>query len=335
MEILTVIVTAYSVIYLLMSVLSVFVGFTAVVIGLYVYRRWRPEISSEEQYSLEKKVYLVITAIVLGVFMRLVMVPLWFWMLTSFVPAVPGAMCLAGIHALKMPYSFVATGLKFFLPMVYIFWLVVNRIDRKVETQPLTGLKLKMLVPLGSLMLVEAYFDGTFLTAVKPRQVACCTSLFDMSSSGPQMIVSNVWGWYFTFYILALVIISISFYVVFKGLSRPSLSIVTVVMGVISIPVFVLALHTKISPLFLSAPFHHCVFCIWQNLWDGAIFTSVVIIGLWLALTYPWIHLATRNKPDAGMAASGIIRKLALWSNVFLISGTLLIGVQTIYELIT
>ncbi|MFC2173255.1 hypothetical protein ACFLU6_11580, partial [Acidobacteriota bacterium] len=238
------IVSPYSVIYLLMSGLSVFVGLTAVFTGFRVHRKWKPTISSEEQYSLEKKVYLVITAIMLGVVMRMVMVPLWFWMLASFVPSVPGAMCLAGIHALRMPESFAATGMKFFFPLVYIAWLMVNRIDRKVETQPLMGLKLGMLIPLGLLMLVEVYFDGSFLTAIEPRQVACCTSLFDMAEDAPRVMVSNVWMWYVLFFVLALMLITISFFVFFRGLKGILSSVAVLAVGSVSMPVFVLALHT-------------------------------------------------------------------------------------------
>lgn len=321
--------TAYSVAYLLMSVLSVFVGFVAVAVGITVLRRWHPEISSEEQYALEKRVYLIITAIMLGVGMRLVMVPLWFWTVTSYIPLVPGAMCMAGIHMLRMPYSFIATGFKFFLPLLYIFWLVINTLDRKMETQPLMTFKLKALIPLGLFMLAETYLDILFLTAVEPRKVSCCTSLFDMpTEAAPQVMVSEVWLWYGIFWALSAVLIGVSVAMFKKG--RYGLAVLVTPIALFDMAAFILALHTKVSPLFLHAPFHHCVFCVWQNLWDGALFSSLVIVSVWFSLIYAWVYLIARRRKEVADIAAPTIRGLSLASVLLLSLGLVIIGIHTL-----
>lgn len=275
--------------YLLLSFLSLFVGLFAVIIGWHTGRKWSPLSSAEEQYELEKKVYLIITLITLGLYIRLALVPLWFLTLQSLIPSIPGAMCLTGVHMANTPFSFIASTFKFIIPLFYGYWLILNAIDRRIETQPFMKTKLSTLVPIGILMLAESSLDLKFLLPLQPRRVTCCTSVFDMPGEGvPEIITTSTWLWAVVFYILIAILIGTLILIhkkpKYKNISRNFTGIAPV-----ALVVFILALHTKISPLFLHAPFHHCVFCLWQNTWDVALITILIIVGLWLALIYPWI----------------------------------------------
>ena len=102
-----------------------------------------------------------------------------------------------------------------------------------------------------------------------------------------------------TAYSVIHLLICVSFDVLGRGLKSRPLSVATVMMGVFGIPVFIFALRTKISPLFLwflRAPFHHCVFCVWQDLWYGEILSCGIIVGLWLAIAHSWIYLVAWGK---------------------------------------
>jgi hypothetical protein len=334
------IVTGYTVTYLLLSILSLFICAVALVMGVNILIRWKPGVSTEGQYLLEKRGYLVITAIVLGTAVRLVMLPLWFLTLHSYIPSIPGAMCLAGVHLLRSPDSFIATGLKFFLPLLYIFWLVVNHIDRQTERQPLLTFKLKLLIPLAVVMALESCYDWRFIRAVEPRKVTCCTSLFDVPREEiPAVVTSNIWAWYILFLVLTLFLI-VTAAVISSGkasVSRdgrqrisPSITVIAVTLiGLGDLIVFPLALHTKISPLFLHAPFHHCIFCVYQNIWDGALFSTLITAGIWISLIYVWvIYLGgkTALPPDILMHS---VRKLARTAMILLSLGVLIIVIHT------
>ena len=314
------ILNTYVVTYLLLSFLSLGVGITALIVGVSVAWRWKPESSSERQYELEKKVYLSMTLIMLGFTMRLALAPLWFFMLQSFIPTIPGAMCLCGVHLLKTPYSFLSTTLKFVLPMAYGYWLALNALDRKIETQPLMKRKLYTLIPLSAMMLLESFSDLRFLFAVRPRFVNCCSSLFDDSSSALlQKMTYSGWGWVVVFFVAAILLLGVSAFLARRPRNRAGALLW--ILSPLTLVAFILAVHTRLSPMFLHAEFHHCVFCVWQKLPDMIVTTAAICIGCWAAL----IYAATRNVhkfPGAATAADANAKAL-----MKVVLGALLLGI--------
>jgi hypothetical protein len=285
--------------YSLLSFLSLLLGIGAMAVAVPVARKWKPERSSEEQQGLEKKVYLCMTLVTLGLIMRFALVPLWFLMLQSIVPSIPGAMCLAGVHLLKTPWSFISTILKFVVPMAYGYWLALNALDRKIETQPLMTRKLYALVPLGVLMLFESFSDLRFLSAVEPRFVNCCSSLFDDSSSLLiQKMTYSGWGWVAAYAFASIALVAVCLFL-WRSPRHP-LGATLWALGPATLIAFVLAVHTRLSPILLHAQFHHCVFCVWQKLPDMIVATAATCIACWSAT----IFASTRNVHDVTGAAA-------------------------------
>jgi len=271
------------VIYSLIAALALVVVVPAAFVGARVAWRFRTETGLEERDDLEKRIYLVITLMAVGLSLRLVLVPLWFLTLGSLVPHVPGAMCLAGIHMLDAPWSFVATVLKLVVPLVYCYWLVLNVLDRRVARQPLLGLKLVLLVPIALLVIVESGMDFHFIASVEPRTVSCCSSLFDkpVTELG-RAVSSNTPFWVWGFAGLGAATIGLSAVVA----RRPAVSwrvwLVMAALGTMA--VFPLAIHSRLSSLLLNTPRHHCVFCVIQMSADVAVACGMVVCGAWLVV---------------------------------------------------
>ncbi len=57
------------------------------------------------------------------------------------------------------PISFLASACKFFIPMVYLYWLTLHAIDQKVPSQPFYRLKFYLLLPVLLILGIESYFD--------------------------------------------------------------------------------------------------------------------------------------------------------------------------------
>ncbi|HBA85945.1 MAG TPA: hypothetical protein DCZ95_17820 [Verrucomicrobia bacterium] len=320
----------YVVSYLLLSFLSLLVGGGAMVVGVRVALKWKAGHSSEEQYQLEKKVYLSMTLVMLGFYMRLALAPLWFLMLQSFVPSIPGAMCLAGVHLLQTPHSFISTILKFVLPMAYGYWLVLNALDRKIESQPLMKWKLYALLPLGLLMFFETFSDLRFVFSVKPLFVNCCSSLFDDPSSAiAQKLTYSGWGWAIGFFGVGLSLLALSVFLLRRPRHRAGLLLW--LLGPAVLISFALALHTRFSPLFLRAMFHHCIFCIWQKLPDTILATIAICVGCWAAV----IFAATRNVykiAGAEAVADAHAKALLKWTVGALLAGMGILAVRWVVE---
>ena len=320
------ILNTYVVTYLLLSLLSLMAGVVALSAGVRVARRWSPGSSSEQQYQLEKKVYLSMTLVALGFGMRLAMVPLWFFMLQSLVPSIPGAMCLCGVHLLKTPYSFISTAMKFLVPMAYGYWLALNALDRKIETQPLMKRKLYALIPLGAMMGVESFSDLRFLLAVRPRLVSCCSSVFDDSSSALiQRMTYSGWGWVAGYAAAAAALTAAALFLIHRP--RHRLAVVLWILSPLTFIAFFLAVHTRLSPLFLHAEFHHCVFCVWQKMPDMIAVTAAVCLGCWATI----LHAATRTVYRcAGAAEEADAHAAALlrWGSGALLAANAILAVR-------
>jgi len=274
--------SGFSSVYLLISAISLLLGMAAAVNAHKVHKHWDSDLRPEERYELEKQVYLVITLMGLGLFLRLFLVPLWFITLSRLMSTIPGAMCLTGVHMASPILGFSATALKFILPLVYGYWLMLNYFDRRVETHPFMLSKLAALVPILGLMAIESFIDNRFLIRFEPEPTACCTSIFDVSRPGISALSTwDTWGFVVGFYFCLLVLILI--FIQRRENNKPIRYVIWFLATCTPVS-FILALHTKISPLFLQAPYHHCIFCLWQRSPDSAVSTILVVVGTWLLL---------------------------------------------------
>ncbi|MGB5157093.1 hypothetical protein [Desulfobacterium sp. N47] len=327
------IINNYIVTYLVCSVVSIFIGLVAAFNGFYVWKKWDINSQADEQYLLEKRVYLLITILSVGFFIRLLMAPLWFFSLHSMIISIPGAMCLVGVHNVNAPLSYIASALKLLLPALYGYWLILNFLDRQAESQPFMKQKLLFIAPLGILILLETILDISFFFSNPPRQVSCCTSLFDVPTDNiPSVVSQSTWIWLIIFYILILFILGeiLHFFIGQKRslssgnkwwFGNKTLMLFETLVTTFAFIVFILALHTKISPLFLGLPFHHCVFCLGQEVWDALLFFAMIFIGLTLFIIYFWV-VCSKNYRNVNLILNKYMVKLLKWSG-FMVAGEL------------
>jgi hypothetical protein len=273
----------FTVAYMLMTALSLALCIPAAYVGSGVAGRWRADgMTSEEYAGLEKRIYLVIALICLGFSIRLFIIPLWFVTLQSLVPSVPGAMCMAGLHQSGAPFSYWATALKLLIPLAYLYWLVLNAVDRRIEAQPFMRKKLLLVMPLAFLMVAETFLDANFLYSIKPKVVSCCTSMFDIPRAGAlKLIRKEAVTWTVLFY--GSIGFAIASYAVRRVFVRTAKA-VSAVSSALALVFLILMLHTKVSPVILEAPYHQCIFCLWQGSSDIAVASGSIIAGLWLTL---------------------------------------------------
>ena len=338
------ILNSYIITYLVCSALSLFLGLAAAINGFRIWKKWDIGSEADEQYRLEKQVYLIITVLSLGFFLRLLMVPLWFWTLHSMIISIPGAMCLVGVHNINAPISYIASSLKLVLPALYGYWLILNMLDRQIATQPFIKQKLMFLTPLGVIILAETILDITFFFSTPPRQVSCCTSLFDIPREDILSIVTeSTWIWVVIFYILALMILGEIVYFLIaqkrsilpgrgRWFGKKSVMFFETIGIVVALVVFIFALHTRISPLFLGLPFHHCVFCLGQEVWDALVSFSMIFIGLVLLLIYFWVVSSARYR-EVNPVLSGNMVMLLKFSGSMLALGLIILSIHLVLAL--
>ncbi len=302
------IINDFVVVYILMNVLSLGLLIPAALIGWFGGQSWKPGLSLEEQDKIARKIYLVITLLCLGLALRLFMIPLWFLTLQSLVPYVPGAMCLAGVHLLAGCWSFTATIMKFFIPLGIIYWLILNSVDRKIESSPFVKTKLTLVIILAVLVSIESFLDLNSLVSIHPRIVSCCTSLFDVPRlKALKFIRQRALVWAFLFYIFLIIEFAVNLLRSKIGKITGGISAFFAIMALIF---FIFFLHTRISPLMLEAPYHQCIFCLWQGFPDIAVASLAVIAGLWLS--FSCAILPDLKKYPAAFEFCAKLRKIAV-----------------------
>lgn len=333
------ILNSYIIAYFVCMAMSCFTGLIAAFNGFPLWKNWNIKSDAEAQYSLEKKVYLIITVLFLAFSLRILMFPLWFFTLHTMIPSVPGAMCLVGVHNINPSVSYVASALKLITPVFYAYWLILNMLDRKIETQPFMKQKLWLLTPLGILILIESILDTSFFFSVAPRQVSCCTSLFDIPRGDIlQVVTESPWLWVVVFYGLSIVFSAEAAYFFTaqkKSIHRENgwwfgektIMFIQTFFIILIFITFILSLHTKISPLFLGLPFHHCIFCLCQEVWDALCSFFMIFIGLSLFLIYFWTVSSADYMP-LNQRCGIFMKNLLKWACCLFLSGLIILTIH-------
>lgn len=336
-------VNSFVVTYLVCSSCSLLIGLLAALNGFSVVRAWDITSPTEEQYEREKRIYLIITLVSLGLVLRLLMIPLWFGTLMSMLPSLPGAMCLSGVHSSGSPGSYPASALKLALPPFYIAWLVLNGLDRRVISQPFLKMKLLLLMPLGFLMICEAALDISFFLSITPRQVSCCTSLLELPQAGIAPVVTHFRGWLILAgFCLFLVWGEMCYFLAAQKKSLTSnrgwwfgsktVMVLEFSYIVATFILFVLALHREVSSLILCLPRHQCIFCLLQKSGDSLLSFSLIYGGLTLFLVY-FLVVSLRDYGALNMLLGQRILSLLKWSLALLTGGMIILSLHLLLAL--
>jgi hypothetical protein len=313
-------------IYFVFLIMSLFLGGLACTIGLWSYVHSRGSISHEKRRHIEKYLYLSSSAVIIGTIVRIVMVPLWFIMLYSLVPSISGAMCLTGIH-LNVPfYSWIASSLKILLPGLYLTLLWTTLIQRRNQPQPHLKTSLPLLVPLMLILIFEGAMDLQFITSLNASTVTCCSTLFVFNAQHlPPLFTEN--HWHFVTICLVALVVHLMWPCITSG--NPKAIIGQLILSFIFFVSLLLALHTKLSPLILETPFHHCVFCLLQeNVW--VLFGVTLLLSGFYLFFSDAITRLTQNDSLVSQSLGGKLRTVILTLYGL---GILFVGIPTVVKL--
>lgn len=318
----------YIVIYALFLVCSLGVGLLAAGYGLMVLLRRRADDTAEKRHHLEKYLYLCTSAMLIGALVRIVMVPLWFAMLHSLITTIPGAMCLAGVHLNVGSYAWAASSMKLILPLFYFSWIYIAKIDRSRPDQPFLRLRQILLFPLTLFLFGEAFLDIKFLTGLTPSPVTCCTAIFDFNTQGIPPALTET-HWYFVILFFAALLLQMLAMLPRNAGRWTALSVV--VLSTVLLGALPLALHTRLSPLILESPFHHCIFCVLQN-------SPWVLLGFALSMIAIYLSFAwglTGFAHPAVIQADTWSRGVKITTFLLYIAGAGMLAIPTIKHLLS
>jgi hypothetical protein len=274
---------------LLLSVCGLLLTLGVMKMTFRIFRRWDKS-DEEERHELENGFYLTFSVVTVLLGIRLFLVPLYFWNMQSFVPLVPGAMCLWGVFNALEQVTWPSLLLKIILPAAYLSWLLLARINSSCRTNPLIRNLMAFFIFLTPFLLIDFGTEIYILSQLTPVEVTCCSSAIDVGTRLVPGAIGAVSGQ--TFLLLILFPYSLLYVVSLKYSIRNRVAKLNTL--VISIPIGVLLAVTiteTLTPWLLRLPFHHCPFCLFFQ----HPLSLVFIVLFWFGLITPWVTLVTRR----------------------------------------
>jgi hypothetical protein len=339
------IVNKYSVLMLFMAGLGLALAGVLAATACWAVWRIRAGRGAEEKSAAERSVYLATLVAVVCLTILVITWPLLYTMLQSFVPEVPGAMCIYGVTKV-MP---VTTALTEAAAPLAIFllaaWLLLEHVHRQ-SGQPLPRLgRMLALVPVAGSV---AFTYGTVLYYVlnmtSLTTVSCCCGR--AASGGPQLQAPAYYlPWLLPTPARAIVLNALFFAGVpllavwllvqsrrrtpaRKGLVRAesaALLVAAIALGLASL----LEFSEVLAPLLMRLPFHHCLYCLLLSgkAPDSLLVVANLTLGVFAA---GWVAVLGAALPLGPLvpAASLLHRRLCLVGAAALAAAVLMVVIH-------
>jgi len=238
-----------SILFILLSVAFVNTAF--------ILKNYNQNATTQLQYTLEKRSYLILSIIKISLIIKIILLPFFTYTLDELSNIIPGAMCAAGVISAN-PYGEPLIVLKIFLVILTMLWLTLNTQDLLSKGFQYFRAKMWFFEFLYILAILELLLELLFftnLTTLNP--VSCCSTLYGSAEAlNPLPFQISILELIITFYITYIALM-ISAY--FK--KRYFLLIFSLFFAYLSYYSIVYFFSTYIYQL----PTHKCPYCLLQQ----------------------------------------------------------------------
>jgi hypothetical protein len=297
---------------------SVLWGLLAIAFGVSVHilLRWDFGSSSEEQYALERRAYLVMTIILVAFAIKFLLLPFFVFTIDKLSDLVPGAMCAAGVISANdygMPLLF----LKLLILFGLLLWMAINHYDLEAKSYPWFRLKGWLFVLIFALVSVELWMDWAYFTHIDIHQpVSCCSALFgQLEGANPLPFGLDTPKLLLLFYLLYVLILLVTFARQY-WLQIPTYGLFVIVAYyavVYFFGTYVYELPTHKCPFcMMQRPYHYVGYAIWGTLFGG------VFLGIIAAILHLGLRVRTRRLERWGVGlVSAFVLLCSLYVGVY------------------
>ncbi|MEW6552080.1 MAG: hypothetical protein AB1389_08150 [Campylobacterota bacterium] len=165
------------------SFLTLLLLFGASIFGVYIYKNWDFNSTSNFQYNLEKKAYLIVLILFFALVVKIITLPYFAFTIDSLSDIVHGAMCAAGVVNAN-EYGYVLITLKLFIIFFVGSWLVINKIDIASINYPHIKTKLLFAFFIFLAVLCEFILEILYFTNISTETpVQCCSVIYGVSGN--------------------------------------------------------------------------------------------------------------------------------------------------------
>ncbi|MDE1889388.1 MAG: hypothetical protein KGJ87_08315 [Planctomycetota bacterium] len=338
------IVNIYTLIMLFVAIFSLSLGGFLFLLTIRTLISFKTTVPLEDKSKFERKGYLVFLLACVTLSIRMLAWPWFYFMLQSFVPEVPGAMCMFGVTQI-LPST--VTFLQIIKPVSFFImggWLLCYYIDKSTPTVPLARTNLYFLLIVCCVLMVDCAVDIYYVLRMKPlMSVSCCATFFDVPLRPSAMIPQAIFGRHFQkilfiLYYLANITLIV---LLFTSLSKKWTSLTPstrkiilycqAVMGIINIPIVIYAYIENIAPRLMQLPYHHCIYCFMGNgmVPDAPIMLGLFVIGTFAIGGMGILRLLCKNE-ESKLVTERLLAKVNTLSAFCLLASLIMVTIHLI-----
>lgn len=247
--------------------------------SIFILKRWDFSSTTNLQYNLEKKSYLIILIISFVLFVKLFLFFYFAYTLDKLSLLIPGAMCAAGVIEAN-DYGNINLILKIFILFFIGIWLIINKIDLLEKNYPHTQKKYLLFNFIFILFLMEFMVEYLYFNNISTKTpVQCCSIIFGVSK-----VDSNIP------FNLSITLLITLFYILYL-LNTISLIQKNLFLSTISNIFFLFISYFSVTYFFSTyiyeLPTHQCPFCMLQREYNfvGYFIWVSLFLGVFFGIT--------------------------------------------------
>ncbi len=151
--------------------------------SIFILKNYKYKATTELQYLVEKKSYLLSTIIFISFIVKIVLVGYFTYSLDELSLIVPGAMCAAGVLSSNV-YGEPLLILKLIILLLASLWLLVHKADSYTKDSFYFKIKIYFFIVLYILILGELILSLNFFSSIETQNpVLCCSSIYTQDTN--------------------------------------------------------------------------------------------------------------------------------------------------------
>ena len=279
--------------------------------SIFIIKDWDYSRTTQTQYKLEKRSYLVILIITFTMIIKIFLMPYFAYSVDILSHIVPGAMCAAGVIGAN-DYGQTLLTFKVVLLFFIGIWLILNTLDLKEKTYPYTKKKFWFFMFIFLLIIIETILDILYLTNISTEEpVLCCSVIFGESSSGGQIPFNlNTTMLLVLFYLLYFLTIIVN---IQKNVY------LNILVNILFIYIAYYAVTYFFGTYIYELPTHKCPFCMLQHEYSyiGYFIWGSLFLGVFYAFAYSALKLLVNRTLEYTLKYSLIFNTLFVFICTF------------------
>jgi hypothetical protein len=325
------------------ALMSLFVGTISLLLttaaalsALHFHHQWKKSEGPDERARAENCIHLSLLLLFTAFLLRLATWPLFYILLQSLIPVVPGAMCIYGTTQVMPAFTAFLQVLK---PAAFFLvggFLLFYKLDLSLKNRPLVNESIRMLVVASAVSAADAVAEIIFILLFSPpgAAVSCCTVVADLvlpakpltplplfGSSGRDALIAGYHGF-------NLGLAGFLGLLIRKKNSKRAWVIFAAVAALINAIITYGAFKDYWGPRLMSLPDHHCLYCLLQYEPVSIAILGLFILGTFCAVWPLWLRHTAADAAKERLAS--LNRILYKWAVVFLLASWAILCIKII-----